>query len=104
MFDVSRMMKQASQLQGKLAEVKASLKERVVDASSGGGLVTAYVNGDLQLVKLEIDPNAADPSDPGMLEDLVVAAVNKALSDMNELVQKEMAKVTGGLGIPGLGL
>lgn len=101
-MDLGKMMKQASQMQARMAELQAALKERVVDAEAGGGLVTAYVNGDMQLVKLSIDPKAVDPDDPGMLEDLVVAAVNKASSEMRELVNKEMAKVTGGLNLPGL--
>lgn len=101
-MDMAKMMKQAQGMQGKMASIQAELKERVIDAEAGNGLVTAYVNGEHELVKIEIDEKAIDPDDPEMLEDLVMAAVNKAQKEMSELVQKEMAKVTGGMNIPGL--
>ena len=75
-----------------------------LDASAGDGLVTAYVNGDQELIKIEIDPKVIDPDDPEMLEDLVLAAVNKAATEMKTLVNEEMSKVTGGLNIPGLNM
>lgn len=101
-MDMSSMMKNAQGLQSKMAAMQASLKERVIDASAGDGLVTAYVNGDQELVKIEIDEKVVDPDDVEMLEDLVLAAVNKANTEMKELVQSEMSKITGGLNIPGL--
>ena len=78
------------------------LKERIVEADSGGGLVKAFTNGNGELVKLTISPEAIDPDDLGMLEDLVVAAVLKSQEVANELQQTEMNKVTGGLSLPGL--
>ncbi len=102
-MDLSQMMKQAQSMQSRMATIQAELRERIIDASAGEGMVTAYVNGDKELVKIEIDPKVIDPDDPEMLEDLVLAAVNKAVSEMDKLVQAEMAKVTGGLKIPGMG-
>ena len=95
-------MKNAQSMQAKMASMQASLKERVIDASAGDGLVTAFVNGDQELLKIEIDPKVIDPDDPEMLEDLVLAAVNKAMTEMKAMIQAEMSKVTGGMNIPGL--
>ena len=103
-MDISNLMKQAQGMQAKMSAVQAELKERVIDASAGDGLVTAYVNGDQELVKVEIDPKIIDPDDPEMLEDLVLAAVNKAMTEMKTLVNEEMSKVTGGMNIPGLSM
>lgn len=103
-MDISQMMKQAQGMQAKMGAIQAALKEKVIDASTGDGLVTAYVNGDMELIKLEIDPKVVDPDDPEMLEDLVLAAVNNAFKEMKELSNKEMSKVTGGLNIPGLSM
>lgn len=101
-MDMQNLMKQAQGMQAKMSAIQAELKERVIDASSGDGMVVAYVNGEQELVKIEIDPKIIDPDDPEMLEDLVLAAVNKGMSEMKELVQKEMSKATGGMNIPGL--
>ena len=101
-MDFSNLMKTAQGMQSKMAAVQASLKESVVDGSAGNGMVTAYVNGDMSLVKIEIDPKVVDADDVEMLEDLVLAAVNKAMSEMKDLTQQEMSKVTGGMNIPGL--
>lgn len=103
-MDIAQMMKQAQGMQARMSSIQDELKERVIDATAGDGLVTAYVSGEMQLVKLEIDRKVVDPDDPEMLEDLVMAAVNKALSDMRKLVDTEMAKATGGFKIPGLNL
>jgi nucleoid-associated protein EbfC len=101
-MDFSNLMKTAQGMQSKMAAVQASLKERVIDGSAGSGMVTAYVNGDMELVKIEIDPKVVDADDVEMLEDLVLAAVNKAMTEMKALTQQEMSKVTGGMNIPGL--
>lgn len=95
-------MKNAQGMQAKMAQMQASLKERVIDGSAGDGLVTAYVNGEQELLKIEIDPKVVDPDDPEMLEDLVLAAVNKAMNEMKAMVQDEMSKITGGMNIPGM--
>ncbi len=96
------LLKQAQGVQSKLLKLREDMKERVCDATSGGGLVTAYTNGNSELVKLSIRPDAVDPDDLSMLEDLIVAAVQKAQEASNEMQQAEMGKVTGGLTIPGL--
>jgi len=102
-MDMSSLMKQAQGMQAKMGAVQAALKEKVVDASAGDDMVIAYVNGEMELVKIEIDPKIIDPDDPEMLEDLVQAAVNNALKDMKKLSDEEMGKATGGMNIPGMG-
>jgi nucleoid-associated protein EbfC len=96
------MFRQAQNVQKRLVELREELKERVVEATSGGGLVTAYTNGNGELVKVTIKPEAVDPSDVAMLEDLVVAAVQQSHEEAQKLQQAEMQKITGGLHIPGL--
>jgi len=96
------VLRQAQSVQKNLMRLREELKERIVEADSGGGLVKAFTNGNGELVKLTISPEAIDPDDLGMLEDLVVAAVLKSQEVANELQQTEMNKVTGGLSLPGL--
>ncbi len=96
------LMKQAQQLQKKMAEVQEDLRSRVVEGSSGGGMVKAQVNGKLELVALKIDPEVVDPDDTEMLQDLVIAAVSQATKKAQELAKQEMAKVTGGMPMPGM--
>jgi len=96
------LFRQAQSVQKRLVELREELKDRVVEGASGGGLVTAYTNGNGELVKIRIRKEAVDPSDVGMLEDLVTAAVQKSLEESQKLQQTEMNKVTGGLHIPGL--
>ncbi|MCK5237826.1 MAG: YbaB/EbfC family nucleoid-associated protein [Deltaproteobacteria bacterium] len=102
--NLNNMLKQAQKMQKKMADVQAGLAEKTCEASSGGGMVTATVNGELKLVSIKIDPTVVDPADVEMLEDLVTAAVSEATTRANEMVSEEMSKVTGGLNIPGLGL
>ena len=99
---LGNIMKQAQMMQKKMAEMQAELEKRQVEATAGGGMVTAVVTGKQQLVSLTIDPAAVDPEDVDMLQDLVVAAVNEAIRQSQEMVQQEMSKVTGGMNIPGL--
>jgi DNA-binding YbaB/EbfC family protein len=96
------VLRQAQSVQKNLMRLREELKERVVEADAGGGLVKAYTNGNGELVKLSISPDAIDTDDLGLLEDLVVAAVLKSQEVANELQQTEMNKVTGGLSLPGL--
>ena len=96
------IVKRAQEAQKNLARIQEDLRERVVDASSGGGAVTAYVNGQQELVKITIKPEVVDPADVGMLEDLVAAAVKQALEKSRKLMQEEMGKAMGGLHVPGL--
>ena len=104
MGDMAGMLKQAQKMQKETGRVQAELKERVVGGTSGGGVVKAFVNGQQELLSVKIDPSAIDPSDAAMLEDLVVTAVQNGLKASRELMQAELQKVTGGMGIPGLGL
>lgn len=99
---IGNIMKQAQQMQRRMAELQEELERKQVEASAGGGMVTAVVSGKQQLLDLKIEPAAVDPDDVEMLQDLVTAAVNEALKQSQQMAQEEMAKVTGGLNIPGL--
>lgn len=102
--NLGNLMRQAQKMQEKMAEMQKELASRTVEASSGGGMVTATVNGGQELVSLKIDPSVADPKDLDMLQDLVVAAVNEGVRRSKQMVADEMGKLTAGLGvnIPGL--
>lgn len=95
-------VKQAQRMQNQLTKIQDSLAETEVEATSGGGAVTAVVNGRQELVRIAIAPEAVDPSDVEALQDLVLAAVNLAMKNAQEMIQSEVNKVTGGLSIPGL--
>jgi len=99
---LGNIMKQAQQMQQKIARLQQELESREVEATAGGGMVTAVVNGKQQLLSLKIEKAVVDPEDVEMLEDLVTAAVNEALKQSQEMVQQEMGKVTGGMNLPGL--
>ena len=99
---IGNIMKQAQQMQKRMADLQKDLEAREVTASAGGGMVTAVVSGKQQLLSLQIDPTAVDPEDVEMLQDLVTAAVNEALKKSQEMAQEEMGKITGGMNIPGL--
>lgn len=102
MPDLGGLMQAAQKMQEDMQRVQADLERQKVEASSGGGMVTAVVNGRLDLVSLRIDPGVVDPKDVQMLQDLVTAAVNQAIGKAKELAQTELAKVTGGMQIPGM--
>jgi DNA-binding YbaB/EbfC family protein len=102
MKDLGKLIKQAQQVQERLAEMQARLGEKTVEASSGGGMVTVVMNGKHEVISLKIDPEVANPSDVEMLEDLVIAALNEARARVDEMIKSEMSSLTGGLPIPGL--
>ena len=102
MPNMGDLMKQAQQLQAKLTRVQEDAANKTVEASAGGNMVTAVVSGRLELVSLRIDPTVISSGDQEMLQDLVIAAVNEGLRKAQQLMADEMAKVTGGLKIPGL--
>jgi nucleoid-associated protein EbfC len=99
---INNLMKQAQQMQKRMMEIQEELANRTVEANVGGGMVTAVVNGQQELVSLKLAPDVVDPDDVEMLEDLIVAAVNEARNQAQELMTQEMGKLTGGLKIPGL--
>jgi len=100
--DLGQIMKQAQQMMKQQEKLQEDLRERVVDADAGGGMVTAFVNGAGEVVKLSIQPEVIDPDDKEMLEDLVLAAINAGLAKAKELKDKEMGKLTGGMGMPNI--
>ena len=96
-------LRQAQQLQARLAKAQQELEEMTVEGSAGGGVVRVVVSGKLAVQSVSIDPDAVDPDDVQMLEELVLAAVNEGLQKAQELAQQKMGALTGGLKIPGLG-
>jgi hypothetical protein len=96
------MMKQVQEMQAEMSKVQEQLKNEVVEASTGGGMVKVKMSGDLRLLELTISPEAIDPEDAEVLQDMVLAAVNEALRSAQELATNRMGGVAGGLG--GLGL
>jgi DNA-binding YbaB/EbfC family protein len=95
-------MRQAQELQAKLAKAQAELAETIIETSSGGGAVKVTANGQQQVLSVKISPEAIESGDAEMLEDLVMTAVNEALTKAQEMAAKRMGKLTGGLNIPGL--
>lgn len=102
MKDFGKLLKQAQQVQAKMAEMQERLAEKTVEASAGGGMVKVAMNGRHEVISVTIDPEVVDPSDVEMLEDLVAAAVNEARSRIDEMIREEMNSLTGGLPMPGL--
>jgi nucleoid-associated protein EbfC len=99
----SKMMKQAKKMQEDMARVQEGLKEKQVSATAGGGVVNAVASGDGRIVSIEFKPEVVDPEDIEMLQDLAISAVNQALEKAAEISQEEMGKITGGMGLPGMG-
>jgi len=102
MGNLSGLFGQMKDMQGKMQRMQEELANETIEATSGGGMVTATVNGKGELVGLKIDRESVDPEDLEMLEDLVKAAVNGALSKSQQVMKEKMAQLTGGLNIPGL--
>ncbi len=100
MKNMGNLMKQAQKVQQRMMRLQEELGQREVSAQAGGGMVEATVNGRGELVALRIEPEVVDPDDVEMLADLVVAAVGEAQRRAQEMVQEEMSKLTGGLGLP----
>jgi DNA-binding YbaB/EbfC family protein len=98
---MQNMLKKAKKMQEELQKKQEELKKQTVDVSVGGGAVALTMNGEKQIVSLKIAKDAIDPEDPEMLEDLITTAVNEAGKKADEMVQKSMSQVTGGLGLPG---
>ena len=100
MTNIGRLMKQAQEMQSKMAEMQAKLEAVEISGASGGGLVTATLNGKGDLRGVKIDPALVDPDDVEVLEDLIVAAVNDAKARVDAHASEEMQKLTGGLQLP----
>jgi hypothetical protein len=104
--NLNQLLKQAQQMQAEMAKAQEQLKEETVEASAGGGMVKVTMTGDMQLREITISPDAIDPEDPELLQDMVTAAVNEALRSAQELAANRMGGITGGLGggggLPGL--
>jgi len=99
--NLNQMLKQVQQMQAEMAKAQEELKNEVVEASAGGGMVTVKISGDLELKELTIDPDAVDPDDVELLQDMVQAAVNEAIRSAQELAASKMGAAAGGLGGPG---
>ena len=103
MPDLNALMKQAQKLQGDVQKVQEELAAMTMDGQAGGGMVTATVNGQFEVVRIKIDKSVVDPNDVGMLEDLVTAAVNAAAAKVRETTKEKMAQVMGPMaGLPGM--
>jgi nucleoid-associated protein EbfC len=100
----NKMMKQVQQMQADMAKAQEQLKEEVVEASAGGGMVTVKVSGDLEIREIRIDPAAVDREDVELLQDMVMAATNEAIRSAQELANRKLGGLTGGLDLGGLGL
>ena len=101
-MNMQQMMKQARKMQEQLAAAEDNLKTQTVDTSAGGGMVKVTMTGDMKIGSIKIDPDAVDPEDVEMLQDMIMAAVNEAIRSVGELANKQMGAITGGLNIPGM--
>ncbi|MCD6293076.1 MAG: YbaB/EbfC family nucleoid-associated protein [Deltaproteobacteria bacterium] len=99
---MGNLMKQAQQMQARMAKMQEEVGKRTVEASAGGGMVTVVANGKQEILSIVMEPEAVDPDDIEMLQDLVLAATNQALRESQAMMTDEMSKLTGGLKIPGL--
>ncbi len=102
MKGMAKMMKQAQKIQSQMVKLQDDMADKTVEVSAGGGMVKVVANGKQQIVSIQIEQEVVDPDDVEMLQDLVLAAVNDALTKSQEMVSEEMSKLTGGLNIPGL--
>lgn len=103
--NMNQMLKQVQQMQAEMMKAQEELKDEIVEASAGGGMVNVKISGDLDFKEIKIDPKAIDPEDPEMLEDMVLAAVTEAVRAAQELAAGKLGAASGGmggLGLPGL--
>jgi nucleoid-associated protein EbfC len=102
MNNMNQMMKQVKKMQEQMMKAQEELGSKTIDGSAGGGVVTVTVNGHKKLTNIVIKPEAVDPEDVEMLQDLILTAVNDAITKADELANQDMGKFTGGMKIPGL--
>lgn len=100
--NMGQMMKQVQQMQKKMEATQKEIEEAKVTASSGGGMVEVEANGKKEILSIKIDPEAVDPEDVEMLQDLVLTAVNDAIKQVEQLSETKMGKITGGINLPGM--
>jgi DNA-binding YbaB/EbfC family protein len=100
--NMNELLRQAQMMQNKIAKMQEEAGTLTVTANSGGGMVTVTANGKQEILSIKIEKQVIDPNEAEMLEDLVVAAVNSAIKASQDMMNREMAKVTGGMGIPGM--
>lgn len=100
--NIGNLMKQAQKIQSQMAKLQEELGERTVEASAGGGMITVVVNGQQQILSINIDPEVVDPGDVEMLQDLILAAVNDGLTKAKNMVTEEMGKLTKDLNMPNI--
>ena len=98
----AQMMKQARKMQEQLAQTEEKLRDMEVSSSAGGGMVKVTATGGMRITSIQIDPEAVNPEDTDLLQDMILAAVNDALNSAQDLASQQMSAVTGGLNIPGL--
>ncbi|MDI6891683.1 MAG: YbaB/EbfC family nucleoid-associated protein [Actinomycetota bacterium] len=101
-MDLGKIMKQAQKVQKEMVKAQEELAGERVEASSGGGMVKVIVNGKQEILEVKINPDAVNPEDVEMLEDMVLVAANEALGESRELASRKLSKLTGGLNLPGL--
>ena len=102
MQNFGNIMKQAKKMQEKLANLQEEMESKTIEAMAGGGMVIVVVNGRYEIISLKIEKEVVNPEDVDMLQDLIVAAVNEGIRKAQEMASAEMAKITGGIAIPGL--
>ncbi len=102
MGNMGNMIRQAQKMQEEMLKAQESLSEQVIEASVGGGAVNVKVNGKKEVIEIKLSPDAVDPDDVEMLEDMILSAVNEALRKADEASANSLSKITGGMNIPGL--
>src|SRR6056297_1999767 len=101
-MNMNKLMKQAQQMQAKMSKMQEELENKTYEATSGGGAVKALVNGKKEVLDLQIDKDVVDPEDIEMLEDLILAALNEAMSEATKEMNDKMGQMTGGMNLPGM--
>ena len=104
MQNFGNIMKQAKKMQERMGQLQQELEMKTVEAQAGGGMVKVVVNGKFEVISMKIEKDVVNPEDIEMLQDLVAAAVNEGIRKAQEMAAQEMAKITGGLNIPGMGM
>lgn len=104
MQNIGNIMKQAKKMQEQMGKLQQELEMKTVEAQAGGGMVKVVVNGKFEVVSLKIEKDVVNPEDIEMLQDLIAAAINEGIRKAQEMAAQEMAKITGGLNIPGMGM